>query len=125
MRLQDYAAILVFLILGLGFVLVSLYVIGWLVRPSRPSKVKRLTYECGERTVGEAHIQFRVIFYLFVLLFVIFDVEVAYIVPWAVVLRWMAQEGYGLFALWEMYVFLLILVLGLLYVWRKGVLKWD
>lgn len=122
--IHDYAAVLIFAALGLLFMVGGLAA-GWLLRPSRPTKVKRTTYECGERPIGEAQVQFRVIFYLFGLLFLIFDVEAAYIIPWAAVLRSLAREGYGLFALVEMYAFIGILLVGLLYAWRKGVLRWG
>lgn len=90
-----------------------------LVRPSRPQGQKLLNYECGVDPVGGGWMQGQVRYYLFALLFVVFDVEAVFIFPWAVQL-----ESYGLFGLVEMGVFIVILSLALLYAWRKGVLRW-
>jgi NADH-quinone oxidoreductase subunit A len=90
-----------------------------LLRPRRPSRVKLQTYECGESTVGSSWIQYNVGYYIFALIFVIFDVEVVFLFPWAV-----AFKKLGLFALIEMFIFLAILIFGLVYAWRKGALKW-
>jgi NADH-quinone oxidoreductase subunit A len=114
----DYTIIGIFLLLGTIFVLITLFV-AKLVRPSRPSKVKLQNYECGEVPVGSSWIQYNVGYYIFALIFVIFDVEVVFLFPWAV-----AFGKLGLFALIEMFIFLLILIFGLVYAWRKGALKW-
>ena len=91
-----------------------------LVRPSNPTVAKLLTYECGIDPVGSGWSQTYVRYYIFGLLFVIFDVEAVFIFPWAVRL-----EELGMFGLVEMLVFLAILILGLLYAVRKGVLRWE
>jgi NADH-quinone oxidoreductase subunit A len=114
----DYTIVGIFLLLGTVFVLITLGV-AKLVRPSRPSKVKLQNYECGETPVGSSWIQYNVGYYIFALIFVIFDVEVVFLFPWAV-----AFGKLGLFALLEMFIFLLILIFGLVYAWRKGALKW-
>jgi len=114
----DYTIVGIFLLLGTVFVLITLGV-AKLVRPSRPSKVKLQNYECGEVPVGSSWIQYNVGYYIFALIFVIFDVEVVFLFPWAV-----AFGKLGLFALIEMFIFLLILIFGLIYAWRKGALKW-
>jgi NADH-quinone oxidoreductase subunit A len=114
----DYTIVGIFLMLGIGFVLITLGV-AKLVRPSRPTKVKLQNYECGETPIGSSWIQYNVGYYIFALLFVIFDVEVVFLFPWAV-----AFGKLGLFALIEMFIFLLILIFGLVYAWRKGALKW-
>jgi len=116
--LGDYAILAVFLILGIGFVLVTLFV-AKLVRPSRPGRVKLQSYECGEAPVGNSWIQYNVGYYIYALIFVIFDVEVVFLFPWAV-----SYQKLGLFAFVEMLIFLAILIFGLVYAWRKGALKW-
>ncbi len=95
-------------------------VLGRLVRPSRPQPQKSLPYESGVEPVGDGWSQSHVRYYLYALLFLIFDIEVAFIAPWAV-----QVEKFGGFGLIEMLVFVAILALGLLYAWRKRVLSWD
>ncbi len=102
-----------FLIAGLLLGLASL------LRPVRPTREKLLTYESGVDPVGEGWSQSQIRYYVFALLFVIFDVEAVFIFPWATQL-----ERYGMFGLAEMGIFVGILVLGLVYAWRKGVLRW-
>jgi len=94
--------------------------ISWLARPENLTPVKLETYECGEPTVGSNQVRFRTLFYLFALIFVIFDVEAIFLLPWAVAFR-----SLGWFAFVEMVVFVAILLLGLAYAWRKGDLKWQ
>lgn len=93
--------------------------VAWILRPKKPGRVKQSTYECGLETIGDAWIQFRVQYYVFALIFVIFDLEVVFLFPWAV-----AYRQLGLFALVEMFIFIGLLVVGLLYAWRKGALEW-
>jgi len=90
-----------------------------LLRPNRPNKEKMLTYESGVDPVGHGWSQSQVRYYIFALLFVVFDVEAVFIFPWATQL-----ERYGKFGLIEMGAFVFILLLGLIYAWRKGVLRW-
>jgi len=116
--LEQYLTVAVFLLAGIGFVLVALF-LAWLLRPSRTSGLKLQNYECGELPIGSSWVQFNVRFYLFALLFVIFDVETVFIFPWAVV-----YDSLGWFGLIEMAIFLGILIFGLIYAWKKGVLKW-
>lgn len=89
------------------------------IRPNVPNKVKSDTYECGVETEGPSNIQFHVGYYVFALLFVIFDVEAIFLYPWAVSLRLL-----GWYALLEALLFMTILVIGLAYAWRKGALEW-
>ena len=117
--LPDYIYILSFLMLGITFV-GSAFVVSSLLRPNAPSAAKNSTYECGEIVQGTSRVQFNVRYYLFALIFVIFDVEVLFVVPWAVVFRDM-----GMIAYVEMMVFILILAMGLLYAWKKGALIWQ
>ena len=102
---------------GMGFILVTLP--RWMA-PHEPSELKSSTYECGERPIGEPWVRFRVGYYIFALAFVIFDVESVFLYPWAVVIREL-----GWYGLVQMGVFVGILLLGLLYAWRKGVLSWT
>ena len=116
--LNQYLTVSIFLLGGIGFVLVTLFV-AKLLRPARPSEIKLQNYECGESPVGSSFIQFNIRFYIFALMFVIFDVETVFIFPWAVI-----YNSLGWFGLIEMLIFIGILVFGLIYAWKKGVLKW-
>ena len=108
-------------VLGVVALCIPLVAMGlsWLLRPHRPGLIKQSTYECGLETAGETWIQFKVQYYLFALVFVLFDVETVFLYPWAV-----AYRQLPLFALLEVLVFLLLLALGLAYAWRKGALEW-
>src|SRR5580765_4862180 len=121
--LFQFTNVLVFLVLGL--VLSGLMLgLGALLRPSNPGPWKLTTYECGEPPSGGAWINFNIRFYLIALVFVIFDVELAFIYPVAAVFRDWVARGQGLFALVEIVVFIGILAVGLIYVWAKGDLEW-
>ncbi|HBU69006.1 MAG TPA: NADH-quinone oxidoreductase subunit A [Elusimicrobia bacterium] len=113
-----YSSIFIFAALGAVFV-VAPFVISWLIAPRNPSQRKSSTYECGEAPVGSAWIQYNVRYYIFALIFLIFDVEVIFLFPWAVTLR-----SLGVLGLIEMFIFLAILALGLVYAWKKGALEW-
>jgi NADH:ubiquinone oxidoreductase subunit 3 (subunit A) len=116
--LTAYAAVLAFLVVVVAFLVVNLLV--WkVIRPSRFSEEKLTTYECGENPTGSAWIQFNIRFYVFALIFIIFDVEAVFLLPWAVVFRQL-----GVLAFVEGLVFIVILVVALAYVWRKGDLEW-
>ena len=92
---------------------------GWLFGPKKPNPIKQSTYECGIEPVGEGWVQFKAQYYIFALVFLVFDVETVFLFPWAVKLGQL-----GLFAVVEGIVFILILVAGLVYTWRKGMLEW-
>ena len=116
--LTAHATILVYA--GTVVVLLGISLIAWMVlRPSRYSEEKLTTYECGEDPTGNAWIQFNIRFYVFALIFLIFDVEAVFLLPWATVFR-----DLGLLAYVEGLVFIAILVVALAYVWRKGDLAW-
>src|SRR5271157_4777832 len=87
----------------------------WLLRPKKPNAAKNATYECGMETIGDTWVQFKAQYYLFALIFVVFDVEAVFLFPWAV-----AYNKLGLYALLEMVLFIAVLAAGLLYAWRKG-----
>jgi NADH-quinone oxidoreductase subunit A len=116
--LSVYASVLVFLAVIVGLLLFML-VLWKVLRPARFSEEKLTTYECGEEPVGNAWIQFNIRFYVFALIFVVFDVEAVFLLPWATVFREL-----GLLAYLEGLVFIGILVVALAYVWRKGDLAW-
>ena len=108
------------LIFPIGGVVTSLLFGRLRLRPDNPDPIKNDTYECGVETVGPSWIQFNFRYYYFALLFVIFDVEVIFLLPWAVYFRQL-----GLFGLIEMALFILILVVGFLYAWKKEALEWT
>jgi NADH-quinone oxidoreductase subunit A len=114
----EYLAVLIFLFVGSGIVLITFF-INKLIRPHNPYPAKNANYECAEEPVGSGWIQFNPRFYIFALIFVIFDVEAVFMFPWAV-----AFNQLGLYALVEMVLFILILLFGLYYAWKKGALKW-
>ncbi|RJQ54465.1 MAG: NAD(P)H-quinone oxidoreductase subunit 3 [Actinobacteria bacterium] len=116
--LTDYFYILVFVLVGTAFVMIALGT-AKLLGPSKPDSEKASPYECGEVPIGEPWVQFHIRYYVFALLFVIFDIETVFLYPWALVFKKL-----GLFALVEMIIFLGILAAGLVYAWRKGALKW-
>jgi NADH:ubiquinone oxidoreductase subunit 3 (subunit A) len=116
--LSAHAAIGIFVAVAVGFLVVNLLV--WkVIRPSRFSEEKLTTYECGENPTGSAWIQFNIRFYVFALIFIVFDVEAVFLLPWAVVFREL-----GPLAFVEGLIFIAILVVALAYVWRKGDLEW-
>jgi len=114
----DFFNIAVFLAVGVLFVYVQMVVLA-LVRPHKPTALKLSSYECGEEAIGSSWIRFDMRFYSIALIFVIFDVEIAFLFPWAVVFKEM-----GTIALIEGVIFILVLFLGLVYVWAKGDLDW-
>ena len=116
--LYQYAPVLVFLSLGLVFLVVTM-LIGKLIRPEKPTPEKYTTYECGEDPVGSSWIQFNPRFYIIALIFVIFDVEVVFLFPWATIF-----QEIGLLGFIEMLIFVVILLVGLAYVWKNGDLDW-
>ena len=113
-----YFFILLFCGLALVFVVAGL-VISRLLAPHNPNLIKNIPYECGEQTIGEGWVQFNVGYYLFGLLFLVFDVEAAFLYPWAAVFREVGVTGFI-----EVGIFLLVLVMALVYAWRKGALEW-
>lgn len=117
--LEQYFPILVFIVvgLGLGVILLSL---GKILSPNRPNPEKLSPYECGFEAFEDARMKFDVRYYLVAILFILFDLEIAFLFPWAVVLQDIGMEGFL-----AMMVFLLILVVGFAYEWKKGALEWE
>ena len=120
---RDFGTIFVFIILGIILVYVPL-LIQKLVAPSNPTPDKISTYECGEDAEGSAWIRFNIRYYIIALIFLIFDVEVVFLFPWAVIFQDFIKEGNGMLVFVEMAIFLLILIVGLAYVWQKSALDW-
>ncbi len=117
--LREYLPILIFIGLTLGFAI--LFMAGsYMSALQRPDPEKLSSYECGFAPFEDARSQFDVRFYLVALLFIIFDLEVAFLFPWAIVLR-----DVGLFGFWSMLIFLAILTIGFMYEWKKGALEWE
>lgn len=121
----DFANVLIFLLAGMAFVAVSM-ILGALIRPKEePGEDTLKPYECGEEPIGSAWVRFDIRYYTMALVYIVFAVEVAFLMPWAVVLReGLETAGIGSFALWEGLIFTVILFLGLVYVWAKGDLGW-
>ncbi len=117
--LTEFGRVFLFFLVGLVFVAGGL-IFAWLLRPNRPYPSKLTTYECGESPIGDTRVRFNIRFYVIALIFIIFDVEVVFLFPWATVFKEL-----GWFAFIEMVVFLTILFVGYAYVWRNGDLDWD
>ena len=115
---RDFGTVLIFAMLAIVLVYVPLFIQS-LVAPSQKTPDKLDNYECGEEPEGSAWVQFNIRFYVIALIFLIFDVEVVFLFPWAMVFKEM-----GMVAFVEMGIFLLILIVGLAYVWKKGDLDW-
>ena len=109
-----------FVVVGALFVVVAL-ASSWLLSPKKPSPEKAETYECGELPIGGPWVQFRSGYYVYALLYVIFDIETVFLYPWAVSF---GRPGIGWFIVIEMLIFVAILFAGLLYAWKEGALRW-
>jgi NADH-quinone oxidoreductase subunit A len=113
-----------YIFIGLLFILgillpMAMIVVEWLIAPRKRSLAKSDAYECGVRTYGETWVRFRIQYYIYALMFVVFDIETVFLLPWAA-----SYSRLGTFALVEMIIFLAILSIGLVYAWVKGVLRW-
>jgi len=117
--LAEYLPTLLFLMVATG-IGVALIIIGNVLGPKRPNAEKLSPYECGFAAFEDARMQFDVRYYLIAILFIVFDLEIAFVFPWALVFREL-----GVFGLVEMGVFLALLVIGFVYVWKKGALEWE
>jgi len=119
----DFANVLVFALVSIIFVFAMLGA-GWLVRPKAPTRAKSEIYECGEKPIGSAWFNFNPRFYIIALAFVIFEVEIALMLPVVVVYKRFVREGLGAQAFVEILLFIAILAVGLAWVWAKGDLDW-
>ena len=117
--LEQYFPILLFILVGVGVGMLML-TLGRLVAPNRPDPEKLSPYECGFEAFEDARMKFDVRFYLVAILFIIFDLEVSFLFPWAV-----AFGKLGAFGFWSMMIFLAILIVGFVYEWKKGALEWE
>ena len=117
--LQNYLPVLIFLAIagGIGF---ALMVLGFLLSPKKPDAEKLSSYECGFEAFEDSRMQFDVRYYLVAILFILFDLEIAFLIPWAVALNDIGPVG-----LWVMVVFMVELIVGFAYLWKKGALEWD
>jgi NADH-quinone oxidoreductase subunit A len=118
-NLTDYFSILVFMSVSFGLS-IFLVLLSFLRGPRRPNAEKLSPYECGFEAFSDARLKFDVRFYLIAILFIIFDLEIAFLFPWAICLK-----EVGLFGYFSMMVFLIILTVGFIYEWRKGALEWE
>ena len=117
--LEQYFPILLFIIVGLGLGVLLLSV-GSLLAPNKPDPQKLSPYECGFEAFEDARMKFDVRYYLVAILFILFDLEIAFLFPWAVALKEIGPAGF-----WAMMIFLAILVVGFFYEWKKGALDWE
>lgn len=116
--LTEFGKIFIFMMIAAIFVFIA-FVAAKMIRPSRPTKEKMMTYECGEEPIGSPWVKFNIRFYVVALIFLIFDVEVVLLFPWALAYKQFGMTGYLVGA-----IFLLVLGLGMVYEWRKGDLEW-
>lgn len=117
--MQSWLYILLFMIVAI-IVPFAAILIARILGPRKPNPIKQSTYECGMETVGESWVQFKAQYYVFALIFLVFDVETVFLFPWAISLN-----ALPMFAVVEGVIFILILVAGLVYTWRKGMLEWN
>ncbi|WP_394755079.1 NADH-quinone oxidoreductase subunit A [Rhodoferax sp.] len=119
MSLDQYLPIFLFILVGIG-VGVAPQVLGYVLGPNLPDPAKNSPYECGFEAFGDARMKFDVRYYLVAILFILFDLEIAFLFPWAVSLKEIGALGF-----WSVMVFLTILVVGFIYEWKKGALDWE
>jgi NADH-quinone oxidoreductase subunit A len=119
MNLQEYLPILLFILVGIGVGVVP-QVLGYVLGPRKPDAAKDSPYECGFEAFEDARMKFDVRYYLVAILFILFDLEIAFLFPWAASLRETGPVGF-----WSVMVFLGILVVGFIYEWKKGALDWE
>jgi NADH:ubiquinone oxidoreductase subunit 3 (subunit A) len=119
MYISGYGILIAFIMFSFAFAAAAL-ILSFIVQPKAPGKLKENTYECGMKPFGDSRIQFDIKYYLYALLFLIFDIEAVFLFPWAV-----SYNKLGLFALVEALIFIGILILGLVYAWKKDALKWQ
>ena len=117
--LSEYLSIIIFLFIAI-FLSIGFVVANFLAAPSNPDPEKLSAYECGFEAFDDSRMEFDVRFYLVAILFIIFDLEVTFLFPWAISLHTIQMTGF-----WAMVVFLLILTIGFVYEWRKGALEWE
>ena len=117
--LTDYLSIIIFLFIAL-FISIGFIIINFISSPSNPDPQKLSAYECGFDAFDDSRMEFDVRFYLVAILFIIFDLEIAFLFPWAITLG-----KIGVFGFWSMMIFLAVLTIGFIYEWKKGALEWE
>jgi len=122
--MKEYLSILIVFIFVLGFAVTQI-VLSHLVGRRRDTRAKLMPYECGMDPVGSAHQRFSVKFYLVAMLFILFDIEAIFLVPWAVVFRGLIERMSRPFVFFEMMIFIAVLFVGYVYVWKKGLFEWN
>ena len=123
--LENYFPVLVFILVGLAFGCAPI-LLGWFIAPHRPNPEKLSAYECGFEAFEDARMKFDVRYYLIAIIFILFDLEVAFLFPWASIFKEIvANESVKMFGFVEMLVFLGILLVGYIYAWAKGALDWE
>ena len=123
--LESYFPVLLFMLVGLGFGCAPIF-LGRFVAPHRPDSEKLSPYECGFEPFEDARMKFDVRYYLIAIIFIIFDLEVAFLIPWATIFREIVEtSAVKMFGFVEMFVFIGILVIGYIYAWAKGALDWE
>jgi NADH-quinone oxidoreductase subunit A len=123
MVLYNYIFVGLLLLVAIVFALAPVIIEG-IVAPRKRTLSKGDAYECGVKTYGETWVRFRIQYYIYAIMFVVFDIETVFLFPWAASYTGFAPKDYGYYPLVEMVIFLLILLVGLVYAWAKGVLKW-
>ncbi|ODS42079.1 MAG: hypothetical protein MSIBF_01690 [Candidatus Altiarchaeales archaeon IMC4] len=122
----DYLQVLVLAAVAIALIIVTIEVVARIVRPHAPNPNKYETYECGERTIGSTGVKIGVQYYLYALVFIIFDVEAVMLFPWAVSFKeFDGVLGLGTIIFAEVFMFVGILLIGLVYAWKRGVLEWQ
>jgi NADH-quinone oxidoreductase subunit A len=119
MSLEQYLPVLMFILVGIGVGIIP-QVLGFILGPNRPDPAKNSAYECGFEAFEDARMKFDVRYYLVAILFILFDLEIAFLFPWAVSLKDIGGLGF-----WSVMVFLAVLVVGFIYEWKKGALDWE
>jgi NADH-quinone oxidoreductase subunit A len=124
------AQIFLFVLMGFALPALGMILLAWILQLMfgyhRPSKTKIQPYECGMKPLQEAHVQFDIRYYLYALLFILFDIEIVFIIPWALATDQVGKAlNFKMFGPIEMTIFLFILVVGLAYAWKKGALEWE
>jgi NADH-quinone oxidoreductase subunit A len=119
MNLETYLPVLLFILVGVA-VGIAPQVLGYILGPNRPDDAKNSPYECGFEAFEDARMKFDVRYYLIAILFILFDLEIAFLFPWAVALKELGPAGF-----WAMMIFLADLVVGFVYAWKLGALDWE
>jgi len=117
--LKEYLSIIIFVLVSLGLS-IGFILLNFLLSPKKPDPEKLSAYECGFEAFGDSRMKFDVRFYLVAILFIIFDLEIAFLFPWAISLG-----SLGILGFWSMMIFLFVLAIGFIYEWKKGALDWD